>query len=290
MDPRNGEGEVPSTNPADQSLVDSTRTQDDAQNTTPNGTNATDEAAPSEATSKAPSTGNSTPAATSMEPQISAQAPNDASSTSDAVQEAQDAGNVSPNAAQSSSKDSDDNGAAPYGTRSRNRRPGRSRPNYAEDTEMDFEMTAAPTNEKKSDPPSRESAAADSEPTSGVSGKKGSAPAQVNVSWGNSGPNSKDNPANPNISGASSVAASTLPTTAPATTTKRRKNAATANGMPQNAVAPSQTGPKRGNQITAAANSARETNMLTFENTGAILRNGHMEADDGQTVSINGKF
>jgi hypothetical protein len=30
--------------------------------------------------------------------------------------------------------------------------------------------------------------------------------------------------------------------------------------------------------------------MLTFENTGAVLKNGRMEADDGQTVSINGKF
>lgn len=290
MEPKNGEGEVPSTNPADQSLVDSTRSQDDAQNTTLNGTSATDEAAPSKSASNAPSTRNSTPAATSMDIRTSAQGPNGASSTSDTVQETRDAENASPNPAQSSSKDTDENGVATYGTRSRNR-PGRLRPNYAEDTEMDFEMTAAATNGNTSDPPSREPAAADSGPLSGVSGKKGSTPAQSNASWGNSGPNSKDNPANPNISGASLVAASTPPTAAqPTTTAKRRKNATTTNGTPQNAVAPSHAGPKRGNQTTPAANSSRETNMLTFEITGAILKNGRMEADDGQTVSINGKF
>ena len=288
MDPRNGEGEASSTNAADQPFADSTRNQDDAQSSAPNGSNAPEELAPSKATSKASSTRNSTPATTSMDIRNSAQIPNDASSTLDAMQESRDTPNVSPNPAQSSSKDSDENGAAPYGTRSRNR-PGRSRPNYAEDTEMDFEMTAASTNGNQSDPPSRDSVAAESAQPSGVSGKKGSGPAQGNASWGNSGPNPKDNPANPNISGASSVTA-TNPSSTAQPTTKRRKNAAATNGTHQTSTAPSQPGAKRGNQVVAAANSARETNMLTFENTGAMLKNGRMEADDGQTVSINGKF
>jgi hypothetical protein len=29
--------------------------------------------------------------------------------------------------------------------------------------------------------------------------------------------------------------------------------------------------------------------MMSFENTGAMLKNGHLEADDGQTVSVNGE-
>lgn len=39
-----------------------------------------------------------------------------------------------------------------------------------------------------------------------------------------------------------------------------------------------------------AANSARESNMMTFENTGAFLKDGHLEADDGQILSVNGTF
>jgi hypothetical protein len=288
MDPRHGEG-VASTTSGDQSLVDSTRNQDDAQSNAPNGFTATDEPAISKATSKASSTRNSTPAATSLDIRTSVQVPNDASSSLDAMQDARDTADASPNPAHASSKDSDENGAAPYGTRSRNR-PGRSRPNYAEDTEMDFEMAAASANGITSDQPSRDPVAADNAQPSGVSVKKGSGPAQGNASWGNSGPNSIDISANPNISGPSVTAANPPSTTPVTTTTKRRKNVAATNGTAQNAAPPSQAGAKRGNQITVAANSARETNMLTFENTGAMLKNGHMEADDGQTVSINGKF
>ncbi|KAF2831236.1 hypothetical protein CC86DRAFT_314449 [Ophiobolus disseminans] len=287
MDPKNGEGEAPSPNAAHQSPVGSTRNQEDAQSNAATASNAADGPAPSKPASKASSTRNSTPATTSMDIRSSAQTSNDASTALDAMLDVQDAVNASPNLAQSSSKDSEENGAAPYGTRSRNR-PGRSRPNYAEDTEMDFEMTAASTNGNTSEPPSRDSAATENGQSSGVSGKRGSGPAQGNASWGNSGPNPKDNnPAAANISGASSVTATNTPSTAQPTTSKRRKNAASTNGTHHAAAAPSQPGPKRGNQIMVAAHSARETNMLTFEISGAMLKNGHMEADDGQTVSIN---
>jgi hypothetical protein len=290
MDPRNGEGEAQSTNAADQSLADSTRDEADAQNNAVNGTNATDEVALSKSNSKASSTRNSTPVSTSTDIRNSAQDSKHASADQDALQDSKDASNDTPNPAQASSKDSEENGAAPYGTRSRNR-PGRSRPNYAEDTEMEFEMTAASAsaNGNISDPPSRNSAPVEGGPSSGVGGKKGSGPAQGNASWGNSGSNSKDNPANPNISGASAVATATPPSTAQPPV-KRRKNAAATNGNNASAAAPSQPGAKRGNHVMVAANSARESNMLTFENTGAILKDGRMVADDGQTVSINGKF
>jgi hypothetical protein len=291
MDPRNGEGEAQSTNAADQSLTDSTRNQGDTQNGAVNGTSTADQTAPSKATSKASSTRNSTPASTSMDIRNSAQPSNDASVSGDALHESRDASNVTANPAQSS-KDFEENGAAPvYGTRSRNR-PGRSRPNYAEDTEMDFEMTAAPANGNTSDPASRNPAAAENGQSSGVGGKKGSGPAQGNASWGNSGSISKENPANPNISGAPAVTAPPATQSSPAQPpVKRRKNAAaTTNGTQSNAAAPSQAAAKRGNHVVVAANSARESNMLTFESTGALLKNGRMEADDGQTVSINGKF
>ncbi|KAF2026496.1 hypothetical protein EK21DRAFT_73969 [Setomelanomma holmii] len=286
MDPRNGEGEASSTNTADQSVTDSPRNQNDAQSSATNGLTPADELAPSKGTSKASSTRNSTPAASSAEARVTAQSSNDASIASEAMRESRETANGTPNPAQSSSKDSEENGAAPYGTRSRNR-PGRSRPNYAEDTEMDFEMTAPSTNGNMSDPPSRNSVVADNSQPSGTSGKKGSGPAQGNASWGNSGANTKDEPANPNISGASAVTVANQPIAAQSTTKRRKNAAAAANGVHQNAAAPAQSGPKRGNQLMVAANSARGTNMLTFENTGAMLKNGHMEADDGQTVSVN---
>jgi hypothetical protein len=288
-DSRNGEGEALSTTAADQSPADSTRNQDNAQNSAPNGISTANENAPSRSASKASSTRNSTPASTSMDMRPAAHFSDGASANSDALQEARDASNATPNPAQASSKDSDENGAVPYGTRSRNR-PGRSRPNYAEDTEMDFEMTAASANGNTSDPPSRNSVAAEGGPPSGVGGKKGSGPAPGNASWGNATPNSKDNPANPNISGAPAVAAAASQPSPAQPPVKRRKNAATTNGNHASAAAPSQAGAKRGNHVMGAANSARESNMLTFENTGALLKDGHMEADDGQTVSINGKF
>lgn len=291
MDARNGGGEASSMDAADQSHVDSTRTQDDAQTNAPSKPSSAGSAAPSKATSKNGSTRNSSPATTAQDKTQSAQTANDAPSGQDAVPDSRDASNAaSANPAHSSSKDSDENGAAPYGTRSRNR-PGRSRPtiNYAEDTEMDFEMAAAPTNGNLSDPPSRNSEAAENGQSPGLSAKKGSGPAQSNASWGSSGSNAKDHPANPNLAGTSgSTSANQANASQP--TAKRRKNAAAANGNHASTAAPSQTSAKRGSQLAAAAHSARETNMMTFENTRAILKNGVLEADDGQTVAVNGKL
>lgn len=289
-DAKNGGGETSSTTPADQSHVDSTRNQDDAQNTTATKNESTEEVATSKMTSKANSTRNSSPAATHGDNEEAAQSPGDAPSGTETKQGSRESTVASEKPAPSLSKESDESGAAPYGTRSRNR-PGRSRPtiNYAEDTEMDFEMTAAPMNGDVSEPPSHNSVVAENVPLTSGGGKKGAGGAQSNASWGNSGSNPKDNLATANISGTSAVtAANPASTVQPAT--KRRKNAVTTNGNHASAAAPSQTGPKRGNQVTIAANSARETNMMTFENTGAMLKNGHMEADDGQILSVNGKF
>ncbi|KAH7408208.1 hypothetical protein DE146DRAFT_645564 [Phaeosphaeria sp. MPI-PUGE-AT-0046c] len=281
MDPRHGDGDS-SPNVADPS---SSRHQDDAQIDAQNGVNGADGAAIFKPGSKASSTRNSTPASNSIDADDQAQGAKHASADPDALQESRDASTEAPNPAQPSSKDSDENGAVPYGTRSRNR-PGRSRPNYAEDTEMDFEMTAAPANGNSSDPPSRNSTAAESAQAPGVIGKKGSGPAKGNATGGTSLPISKDSPGTPNISGASSVTAATQPSAAQPPV-KRRKNVATTNGNHASAAAPSQAGAKRGTQIMVAASSARESNMLTFENTGAKLKDGRMVADDGQTVSIN---
>jgi hypothetical protein len=294
-DTKNGEGEAPSSTAGDQSNAASPRNEDDAQSNQQQQPNAASETAPSKSTSKASSTRNSTPAA-SLEVRQPAQDSKDASSAMDDVQPSPEAVNGASNQSKASSKEPDQNGEVPssYGTRSRGR-PGRSRPNYAEDTEMDFEVGAASTNGNVSDPPSRNSVAPENGHASSVSGKKGSASVQGNASWGNSGSNTKENAPNPNISGPPVTATTTQSSTPqPQPATKRRKNAAAngANGSHASAAAPSQTGAKRGSHASAmvAANSARESNMMTFENTGAFLVDGHLEADDGQIVSVNGKF
>lgn len=293
-DARNGGGEASSSNAGDQPVADPTRNQDDAQNNASSSIGVVEEVAPSKVTSKASSRRNSTPAA-SLDVRSSAQTPNDASSAMEDVQQSQETAIAPSKSAHSSAKDSEDNEAVPssYGTRSRNR-PGRLRPNYAEDTEMDFEMAPASANGNMSDAPSRDSVATDSGHSSSVGGKKGSGGAAGNASWGNSGPNPKDNPAAPNIPGTTAAsAAAPQSTSASQPTTKRRKNAAAnaTNGTHGGAAPPNQPGAKRGNTaMVVAAHAARETNMMTFERTGAILKNGHMEADDGQIVSINGKL
>jgi hypothetical protein len=295
VDAKNGGGEAPSSTARDQSHAESPRHEDDAQSSQQHPISSAPYVAPSKPTSKASSTRNSTPAA-SLQVRPPPQDSNNASSVMEDVQSSPDMTSLASNQRKSSSKEPEQNGEAPssYGTRSRGR-PGRSRPNYAEDTEMDFEMGAAPTNGNVSDPSSRNSIAPESGHSSSVSGKKGSASAQGNASWGNSGSNTKDNATNLNISGTSATAPPTQSSTPqPQPPTKRRKNAAATatNGSHASTAAPSQAVAKRGNHAMpmVAANSARESNMMTFENTGAMLKNGHLEADDGQTVSVNGKF
>lgn len=283
-DAKNGGGEVSS------STTGSLRNQEDAQKDASNYSTTTEGVAPSKTASKASSTRNSTPAASSLDVRHS---DNDASSAMEDVQPSRETADHSSKSAHASAKDSDDNDAAPssYGTRSRNR-PGRSRPNYAEDTEMDFEMAPAAMNGNLSDPPSRNSLAPDSSHSSTVSGKKGSGSAQANGPWGNSATLPKDSPAKLPISNPSPSVAPPPSRNPPQPTTKRRKNAASnaTNGNHANAASAGQSGGKRANQATAVTNSARESNMMTFDNTGAFLRDGRLEADDGRTVSVNGKF
>lgn len=272
--------------------ADSVHSKGEAHNGEVNDTNATEGTTPSKATSKASSTRNSTPALSTTETQPPNQEPTDATTAMDVDQPKQDAKNIDSDSAQPSRKSSEEAAAAPYGTRSRNR-PGRSRINYAEDTEMDFEVTAAaPTNGNASDPSSRSSVAAESGQPSGVSGKKGAGAGQGTAPWGNSGANPKDTQANISISGSSATTPAAQANTAQ-TTTKRRKNAAkdATNGVQASAPAPSQAG-KRAAQVQAPATApyTRESNMMTFEFSGAFLKNGSLQADDGQTLSVNGEF
>jgi hypothetical protein len=179
-------------------------------------------------------------------------------------------------------KDAASSIAAPYGTRSRNR-PAGSRPNYAEDVEMDFEM--APTSPKlasarHADPVSRSSDSPVLKETGQNTGKK---------SMGNANPgwaavNASDSTSQ--IPGTSTFAAGPNGNTA-GTVSKRRKAQATqpmSNGTHSSVATAPQTAHRR-------PHYSRETNMMTFERSQALLnKHGYLEADDGAVLKPNGKF
>ncbi|KAJ4987413.1 BAH domain-containing protein [Stagonosporopsis vannaccii] len=289
MDAQNEDGDARLSRTGSPANADSVHSKGEARNGEVNDTNATEGTTPSKATSKASSTRNSTPALSTSETHPPTQEPTDATTAMDVDQPKQDAKITDSDSAQPSRKGSEEAAAAPYGTRSRNR-PGRSRINYAEDTEMDFEMTApASTNGNASDPSSRGSVAAESGQPPGVSGKKGAGAGQGSAPWGNSGANLKDTQANLTISGSSATTPGAQANTAQ-TTTKRRKTAAkdVANGVQAGATAPSQAA-KRAAQVQAPATApyTRESNMMTFEFSGAFLKDGSLQADDGQILSVN---
>lgn len=292
MDAQKEDDKAQVSTPGSPPSAPSVSSKDGAQHGEVNGTNASEDVKPSKVSSKASSPRHSTPAASIPETQVQKEVPTDATTAMDVDQPNQEAKTTDSDSVQPSRKGSEEAAAAPYGTRSRNR-PGRSRINYAEDTEMDFEMTApAPTNGNTSDPPSRSSVAAENGQSLGVGAKKGAGAGQGSAPWGNSGSNLKDTQATASITGSSAATPATSSSTSQPTT-KRRKNAAkdATNGVQASAAAPSQTAKRSAPaQAPSSAPYSRETNMMTFESSGAMLRNGQLQADDGQIVSVNGKF
>jgi hypothetical protein len=267
--------------------ADGARAADSAQPNASASTIAHEETSPSKAPSKASSTRTSTPAAASADLRDSAHTANGTPAPPEEAPQSQSTTTAASHTSNASAKALQDAPAAPYGTRSRNRG---SRINYAEDVEMDFEMAPAAAKGAASDPSSHSSAATEGGQPPAGGGKKGSnAAGPGNAPWGTSGPSPKDDPPNTEIQGAAPSVPS--PATTPAPTAKRRKNAAShaTNGSLANTAAPTQAGARRANNAATAPNSSRETNMLTFENTGARLKNNRLQADDGQTVSINGE-
>ncbi|KAF9735883.1 hypothetical protein PMIN03_009745 [Paraphaeosphaeria minitans] len=290
VDARHGGGEVPSTKVDSPPTADARRPGDPKLDTTARLNAPDDMSASSKAPSKAPSTGTSTPAVASLEDGQPVQMANGSPAPTEQALQSQPMSATASNSPNAATKESTEAPAAPYGTRSRNRPERKSRVNYAEDVELDFEMAPDPTNGNSngngSEPPSRGSAVTESGQAAGAGGKKGAGAGQGNASWGASGPNAKDIPPNANTPGTSTLPASPATTPAPQPQPKRRKNAASHATTPShaNGAAPSQPSARRAQNAVA---SPRETNMLTFENSGARLKDGCLVADDGQTVAIN---
>ncbi|KAI1437565.1 hypothetical protein GGR50DRAFT_46887 [Xylaria sp. CBS 124048] len=189
-------------------------------------------------------------------------------------------------------------GPSPYGTRSRNR--GQVRPNYAEDKELDVEMEDAYPEKKEEVPKkaSRQANAAtngtnDANKATASNSRKGAAADDSKTA--NSHTTCKD------ASSTSSAMANTAgPTTASGSSKKRKATTqATSSNVQSQASTPTPTSTttavaslrRNGAQTMVATAQAsagyRETNMLSFQKSGAILKNGQMIADDGTILEVN---
>jgi hypothetical protein len=180
--------------------------------------------------------------------------------------------------------------AAGYGTRSRNR--GVARPNYAEDVEMDFEQTSQAVNNNGAvleQAVSPSGAASDSQ--SALDSRQSPAPSSgkraISATAGGWNALNKD----ANIPGTSSFATNPNPTIAP----RKRKAAAVANQNLSStttiaAAPPAPASGRRSGVSSLPLSTARETNMVSFDNCRTTLNQARaLVSDDGQVFSVNGK-
>lgn len=188
-----------------------------------------------------------------------------------------------------STKDLGTGSAAPYGTRSRNR-TGISRPNYAEDKELDTEFEVAPT---VKDQLGRKARAADTGASEGgksSSNRKGAGHEEDQITTMQS--NSKDSIPGTSTFSANPIGAATAATT-PTLNSKKRKAAAQSTNSQQQAPTqttfPVQSVTRRSSMAAQVTAGFRETNMLTFETCAGRLKGKKLVADDGTILEVNGR-
>lgn len=191
-------------------------------------------------------------------------------------------------------KDSGSGTASPYGTRSRNR-TGASRPNYAEDKDLDVEMFEPDRREDESKKATRQAGSANASqggaaaprPSNGSSSRKplptesthhAAQKEQTSTTTSNSTP-------------------SAVTTPAPSTQPSRKRKAATsqastpASGHVQQSLSngATTTVQRRPAVVSHSGIGYSETNMLTFENCAGKPKDGKIIADDGTVLEVNGE-
>ncbi|PBP22403.1 BAH domain-containing protein [Diplocarpon rosae] len=208
--------------------------------------------------------------------------PSAANGTHSQAAESQPMTATKPNPSNPSAKEAASSGAGPaltYGTRSRNR-TGVSRPNYAEDKELDIDLELASAVKEGN---GRKSRAVDSVPTTGngpTPSKSTSGPGIENALPVQS--NHKES-----IPGTSSFSANP---TAAGTHSKKRKATAQAATQPQT-QAPAQNAQlamsRKANMAAYAGCVVEDSNMLSFEGCGGHLKDNKLVADDGTILEVN---
>lgn len=174
-------------------------------------------------------------------------------------------------------RDSGD-GAASYGTRSRNR-TGNSRPNYAED--KDIEMDNYEYYDKKDGDTTKKSsrlAAANGDSARSGSQRK-AASDDPDAGAAQNGNKDTGSLASSNPQGGQNLAASAA---------SRKRKAAAAGQQPTATSTGSQR--RTGNSTPSSTTNWPESNMLTFENCKGRPHKGQMIADDGTVLEPNGMF
>lgn len=207
-------------------------------------------------------------------------------------------------------------GPSPYGTRSRNR-TGASRPNYAEDKDLDMEIFDGSSGKRDDDSKkaTRQAASANSssqgaaQTTTAPRTSNGSSrkplPTEASQHHHGAGANSKDSKELSSTTNSTSTVAanSTTATSTPAAAastqqpTRKRKaatsQAATPAASQVQLSSNGHTSTALQKKIPAILHDGRgysETNMLTFENCEAKPnKDGKMVADDGTVLGVNGE-
>jgi hypothetical protein len=181
-------------------------------------------------------------------------------------------------------------GPAPYGTRSRNR-TGTSRPNYAEDKELDaeFEITVSSKEGRKATRGADPSPSTTVDPGRSVNNARKPQAAESDQVLGGQGHYKEP------IPGTSTFSANPITNVSTGQPSKKRK----ANGTPAtSSLQPQMPIPNHGTvpAITRRASIAaqglagsRETNMLSFDDCGSRLKDKKLFADDGTVLEVNGE-
>ena len=179
-------------------------------------------------------------------------------------------------------------GPSPYGTRSRNR-TGNSRPNYAEDREVDTEYEWSTTKKPHASVASLTSAQSqpvDSERSSGINTRRSS----TTTSTAPASKLTNSTAAKDHIPGMSSFSLNPE-TAAPAPGPSRKRKAPGGHAtsvVPHGADHTSTISVPRKQSHVLSTTNLRETNMMSFEDTQAYLKSGKLRADDGTILEING--
>lgn len=199
--------------------------------------------------------------------------------------------------------------AMPYGTRSRNRTAG-SRPNYAEDKDIEMDMYDHYPDKKDSDAGKKSSrqvngaSNGDAPRTNGSSRKNASAAASAAAAAADDSKTtgSSQNGAQDAKSGGTIHASQATSGAGTSQASRKRKAAASQNGggtaaastATSAAATPPATSLAAKKNALAAQNQLQgltwaESNMLTFETCKGMPDNGRMVADDGTVLEANGR-
>lgn len=226
---------------------------------------------------------------------------NDGNESASSSQQAQEKTAVNGSSKPAASKESGTGTASPYGTRSRNRN-GASRPNYAEDKDLDVEMFEPDRREDDSKKTGRQAggsanasqgAAAAPRPSNGSSSRK---PLPTESSHHHHAASKEQNSTSTSTGTSTPAVASSTPVPSTQPSRKRKAAASQASTPVANHVQrSSSTGPaatvqKRPAVVSRNGIGYSETNMLTFENCAGKPKNGKMIADDGTVLEVNGEL